>query len=397
MKQIKAYVFQIKPNGQQVKQMTQFAGCARKVWNLALAKQQAGYAAGSKFTSYFSMGKWLIDWKHELPFLKQAPSQSLVCALQNLEQAYKRFFNKTSDFPKFKKKSASKDSFRFPQGFNLEQQNNRIKLPKLGWIKYINSRTIEGTPKNVTVSSKSGKWFISIQTEREVEQAVHPSTSIVGIDLGITRFATLSDGTFIEPINSLKTNLAKLAKYQRRMARKQRGGSNWKKAKAKVQKLHAKVAYIRNDFLHKVSSTLSKNHATIVIEDLKVSKMSQSNQTSLNRSILDQGWGEFRRQLEYKQSWLGGQVLAVPAYNTSRTCPACSYISAENRKTQSDFECVECGFTENADLVGAINILRAGHARLACQANEVVNSSATGTHRSELIRFGLDTVGILGL
>ena len=387
MKQIKAYKLQNKTNGQQVKQMTQFAGCARKIWNLALAKQQATYTAGGKFISGIGMNYWLTEFKQDLPYLKQAPSQVLQQVMNNLGESYKRFFNKTSDFPKFKKKGVSKDSFRFPQGFILEQQNNRIKLPKLGWVKYINSREVLGTPKNVTVSSKAGKWFVSIQTEREVETPVHHATSIIGVDLGITRFATLSDGTFIPPINALKKSQDKLAKYQRQMARKQRGSNNWKKAKTKVQKLHVKVANTRNDFLHKTSSMLSKNHATIIIEDLKVSKMSQSNKTTLNKSILDQGWGEFRRQLEYKQSWLGGRVLAVPAYNTSRTCPACDHVSANNRKTQSSFECVECGFTENADLVGAINILRAGHARLACQANKDVILSATGTHRSDLVSF----------
>ena len=387
MKRLQAYRFQIKPNGQQVKQMTQFAGCARKVWNLALAKQKDLYEAGGKFTSGVGMTYWLPDFKQDDTYLKDAPAQILQQVMKNLERSYMAFFNKTSDFPRFKKKGVSKDSFRYAQFFSLEQQNNRIKLPKLGWIKYINSREVLGTPKNVTVSSKAGKWFISIQTEREVETSVHPATSVIGVDLGITRFATLSDGTFIPPINALKKNQDKLAKYQRQMARKQRGSNNWKKAKTKVQKLHVKVANTRNDFLHKTSSMLSKNHATIIIEDLKVSKMSQSNKTTLNKSILDQGWGEFRRQLEYKQSWLGGRVLAVLPYNTSRTCLACDHVSANNRKTQSSFECVECGFTENADLVGAINILRAGHARLACQANKDVILSATGTHRSDLVSF----------
>ena len=133
----------------------------------------------------------------------------------------------------------------------------------------------------------------------------------------------------------------------------------------------------------------------VVIEDLKVINMSKSAsgtieapgrsvkaKSGLNKSILDQGWGEFRRQLDYKQVWLGGGVLAVNPRNTSRTCPVCSHVSAENRKTQSKFECVECEYVVNADLNAAINILRAGHARLACQVNGAVIPSATGTHRS---------------
>ena len=145
----------------------------------------------------------------------------------------------------------------------------------------------------------------------------------------------------------------------------------------------------------------------LLLEDLKVTNMSKSAagtvdtpgrnvkaKSGLNKSILDQGWGEFRRQLEYKQAWLGGDVLAINPRNTSRTCPACSHVFAENRKTQSKFECVECGYAENADINAAINILRAGHARLACQVNDAVMSSATGTHRSYLPHSGVEAVGI---
>ena len=290
----------------------------------------------------------------------------------------------------------SSDRFRFPQGCEIDEANRRIRLPKLGWIRYRKSRGILGMAKNITVSCVAGKWYASIQTEREVGQPIHPSTSIVGLDAGITLFATLSDGTMFEPVNALRTRAAKMAKYQRRMSRKVKFSRNWKKAKARITKLHQRVAHTRNDFLHKTSNIISKNHAMVVIEDLNVTNMSQSAsgtleapgrsvkaKSGLNKSILDQGWGEFRRQLEYKQAWLGGEVFAVNPRNTSRTCPACGHISAENRKTQSQFECVECGYAENADLNAAVNILRAGHARLACEVNGAVMPSATGTHRSD--------------
>ncbi|MDP2760255.1 MAG: transposase [Sideroxyarcus sp.] len=231
----------------------------------------------------------------------------------------------------------------------------------------------------MTVSQSCGKWYASIQTEREVEQPVHPATAIVGIDLGITRFATLSDGDFIEPLSSFKKHQYRLARYQRAMSRKVKFSRNWKKAKARVQKIQGRIAHVRKDFLHKTSTLISKNHAMIVIEDMKVSNMSRSaagskvapgrnvrQKSGLNRSILDQGWSEFRRQLEYKQAWRGGEVLAVPPHHTSQTCPVCAHISAENRQTQAKFECVECGYENNADRVGAMNILAAGHAVLAC-------------------------------
>ena len=235
--------------------------------------------------------------------------------------------------------------------------------------------------KNVTLSNRNGKWFVSIQTEREVELSAGQGGA-VGIDMGIVHFATLSDGTHIPPSNIFKRYAAELRKAQQAMSRKKKFSNHWKKAKAKVQRIHAGIANARRDYLHKTSTTISKNHAMVVVEDLQVSTMSRSAsgtsdqpgrnvraKSGLNQSILDQGWAEFRRQLEYKMQWKGGVLLAVPPQNTSRTCPRCEHVSGDNRKTQAVFACVKCGFQENADLVGAINILRAGHARLACEVN----------------------------
>lgn len=379
MERLQAFKFELQPNGEQQRNMRRFAGSCRFVFNKALAWQIEQYQndATTKF-SYARLANFLPDWKKDLPWLKDAPSQALQQSLKDLERAYQNFFAKRADFPRFKKKGTG-DSFRFPQGYKLEQGNSRIFLPKLGWIRYRNSRGVLGTIKNVTLSCFAGKWYASIQTEREVEQPVHPSGSIVGIDVGIARFATLSDGTVFEPINSFKKQQARLARYQRAMSRKVKFSSNWKKAKARITKLHSKIGNIRRDYLHKTTTAISKNHAVAVVEDLQVSNMSKSAagnadrpgknvsaKSCLNRSILDQGWFEFRRQLEYKQAWRGGEVLAVNPRNTSRTCPCCGHVSADNRRTQAKFECVECGFEENADLVGAINVLAAGHAVLAC-------------------------------
>ena len=208
----------------------------------------------------------------------------------------------------------------------------------------------------------------------------------VGIDLGMVRFATLSDGTVVAPLNIFKRYSADLGKAQRAMSRKRNFSNNWKKARAKVQRIHARIANARRDYLHKTSTAISKNHAMVVVEDLQVSNMSRaaagsieqpgSNvraKSALNRSILDQGWAEFRRQLEYKMHWAGGVFLAGPPQNTSRTCPSCGHISGDNRLSQAVLACVQCGFQQNADLVGAINILRAGHAQLACAVNGEVS------------------------
>lgn len=380
MKRLQAYKFQLSPTGEQERQFRRIAGSCRFVWNKALALQIANHEAGEKFINHFAMCKWLPVWKKEpeTAWLKETPSQLYQVVLKDLARAYTNFFEKRADFPRFKKKGVN-SSFCFPQGCKLDQANSRIFLPKLGWLRYRNSRDVLGTVKNVTVSRSGEKWFVSIQTEREVEAPVHPSASLVGVDVGIARFATLSDGTVFEPVNSFKQKQQRLARYQRAMARKTKFSNNWKKAKAKVTQIHQQISHIRRDYLHKTTTTISKNHAVVVVEDLQVRNMSQSAagtvdqpgrnvkaKSGLNRAILDQGWFEFRRQLEYKQAWLGGDVLAVPPRNTSRTCPACGHVAAENRTTQARFACVDCGFVENADLVGAINVLRAGHARLAC-------------------------------
>ena len=399
MKRLQAFKFELRPNGEQARSMRRFAGSCRFVFNQALAMQKALYESGEKKLGYAGLCKALTEWRNsaETAWLADAPVHPLQQTLKDLERAYTNFFAKRADFPRFKKKGQH-DSFRYPDArqFKIDQTNSRIFLPKLGWLRYRNSRNVLGVAKNITVSANGGKWFVSFQTEREIEQPVHPATSIVGIDVGITRFATLSDGSHIEPLNTFRNHQQRLARYQRAMSRKTKFSSNWKKAKARVQKIHTRIANVRRDFLHKTSTTISQNHAMVCIEDLQVRNMSKSAagstekpgrnvraKSGLNMSILDQGWFEFRRQLDYKLAWNGGWLVAVPPQNTSRTCPCCGHVSADNRQTQAQFLCVECGFEENADLVGAINVLRAGHARFACEVSGAAMPPAAGTRRSD--------------
>jgi putative transposase len=296
------------------------------------------------------------------------------------DRAYQNFFKKRAAFPKFHKKGL-RDSFREsdPKCIKLDQANSRMQLPKIGWVRYRNSREVLGAVRSVTVSQSAGKWFVSISTLREVEQPQHPSTSAVGVDWGVASFVTMSNGEVLDRLQPLKKFLPRLAKLQRRMAGKKKFSDNWKKAKQRVTQMHSKIANIRKDFLHQSSNDISKNHAVVFVEDLQVKNMSASGKgtkakpgkrvaqkSGLNRSILDASPFEFRRQLEYKTQWSGGLLVSVPPQNTSRMCPECQHTSAENRKTQAKFVCVECGFSANADFVGAVNIKEAGLALLAC-------------------------------
>ena len=376
------FKFRLKPKHQQIVKMRQFAGCCRFVWNKALALEKEIYEETGKRLGYNKLAGLLVEWKKEdvMAFLKDAHSQILQQALRNLDKAYLNFFEKRAKLPKFKKKGLN-DSFSYPQGFKIDENNSRIYLPKIGWIRYVKHRRISGIPKNVTVSQSCGQWYVSIQTERVIAEPVHQSQSEVGIDLGVAHFASFSDGSHLAPLNTFRKYADKLAKFQRKLAKKVKFSSNWKKLKFRIQKLHKKIVDIRRDFLHKATSTISKNHALVVVEDLQIKNMSSSAsgtmenpgrnvrvKSGLNKSILDQGWGEFVRQLEYKLGWLGGVLLRVAPQYTSQKCSQCGHISKDNRKTQAKFKCMACGFEANADHNAALNILAAGHAVSACGA-----------------------------
>jgi putative transposase len=345
------------------------------VYNKALALQKERYGQGEKKSGYAALCKLLTEWRNSADnvWLKDTPAQPLQQKLKDLERAYQNFFQKRAEFPRFKRKGIG-DSFRYPEPkhLKLDERNSRIFLPKLGWVKYRNSRRIEGSLRNVTVSLSSGRWFVSVQTEREAQNPIPIATTAVGIDMGITSFAAMSDGTYLKPLNSFKKHEKRLAHYQRAMSRKQKFSNNWKKAKAKVQKPHARIASVRKDYLHKATTAISKSHAMVCIEDLQVKQMSKSarDKRKLNKAILDQGWFEFRRQLEYKLQWNGGRLITVPPQYTSQTCHKCGHVSKENRVSQAKFICVACGHTANADHNAALNILAAGQAVSACGAEK---------------------------
>ncbi len=382
---LKAYRFRLEPTPEQSQRLRQLCGCARFVWNLGLAETKRILDSGEKLPSAFELNRMITVWKKmpEYIFLQDAYTDNLQQKLKDLHTAWKRCFDKklAAKAPVWKRKNDGRDSIRF---VNFEKycclENRRVKLPSgLGWVKFRQSQRVNGKIKNATISQLAGEWYISFQVEIETAEPNHTSTSMVGLDAGVAKLATLSDGTVFEPVNSFKKNQKKLARLQRQLSRKVKFSNNWQKQKRKIQRLHSRIANIRRDYLHKVTTTISKNHAMIVIEDLKVSNMSKSAagtvsqpgrnvraKSGLNRSILDQGWYEMRRQLEYKQLWRGGQVLAVPPAYTSQRCACCGHTAKENRLSQSQFRCQVCGYTANADVNGARNILAAGHAVLAC-------------------------------
>ena len=378
MKIYKSFKFKLKPNSKQENLFYRFSGCSRFVWNRGLALIKYSLDQKEGYLNYNDLADELTVWKQipETSFLKEVHSQPLQQTLKNLDRACKDAFKKDKGFPKFKKKGVN-DSFKYPQGVKVN--DTRTFLPKIGWVKFQKSREIEGKIKNTTISRRCGKWYVSFQVEIEKEVQTRSPVKPVGMDLGIANFAYLSNGAIIKPLSSFKSLEKCLAKAQRRLARKKKFSNNWKKQKSKISRIHAKIADCRKDFLQKNSTILSKNHAMIVLEDLKVSNMSKSAKgtiekpgknvkakSGLNRSILDQGWYEFRRMLDYKQLWSGGKLVLINPKNTSLKCSKCGNISKYNRKSQSVFVCQSCSHKDHADHNAAINILKAGLTSIAC-------------------------------
>ena len=350
------------------------AGCSRLVWNLALNLQKERLDQQLYTLSFEELCDVLKLWKDERPFLSEVHSQPLQQRLRDLSKALKEALDPENpkQFPRFKKKGEG-DSFRYPQGFELDEQNSRIFLPKIGWVRYIKSQNIAGKPKNVTVTQEAGRWYVSIQTELEHEVPIHLSTSVIAGDLGVVHFLTLSNGTHIDA-PSYKDLEEKIERAQRQLSLKKKGSHNYQKQTLKLQRLHKQLRDRRNDFLHKLSDQLSKNHAVIVLEKLRVKNMTGSargtienpgknvaQKAGLNRAIMRQGWGEFARQVKYKCEWRGGLFRQVAPEYTSQTCSECDFIHADNRKTQALFVCLACGYTDNADRNAATSAVAIGY------------------------------------
>jgi putative transposase len=382
MKIRKAFRYRLNPSEAQAELLSQFTGHCRFVWNKVLSLNLARLKEKLPLIWYHEADYWSKLWKRseEYGFLKEAPAHCVQQKLKDLDKAFKDAFDKNQPgkrLPKPKKRGQH-DSVRFPEPKDIKLDGKRISLPKIGWLRFYKSRDIVGTVKNATVSRHAGHWYISIQTEIDIETPSHPGHTAVGIDIGVSKLFALSDGSIKAPLNSFKKHQKKLALLQRRLSKKENFSSGWHRQKRKIQKLHAKIAHCRKDYLHKSTTAFSKNHAMIVIEDLQISNMSKSAKgnteqpgrnvkakSGLNKSILDQGWHEARRQLEYKQKWRGGVVIAVPAKHTSQKCSNCGLVDRDSRRSQSDFCCTNCGFASNADINAAKNILAAGHAVLA--------------------------------
>ncbi|MFG0645398.1 RNA-guided endonuclease InsQ/TnpB family protein [Leclercia adecarboxylata] len=301
-----AFKFLLEPNKNHINEFLVFAGSCRFVYNKGLALINENYDSGKKFLNYNQLASELVNWKNEecLAWLKMAPSQCLQQSLRDLDKAFKNFFSGKSQYPRFKKKGRN-DSFRVPcQRVRLDQEKHLVSLPKLGWVKYRKSREITGVLKNVTISRKLDKWYISFNTEAVVPEPVHPSFSKTKILLNNECIMQLtSNESLVEQFTSMVGN-KKLRNLNNILGRKVKYSSNWLKIKKKIDSVKARSSRRRLDALHKITTAICKKHAIVELVNLTDSLPDKSN------GFVSMGY-EFVRQLMYKQEWLGGQVIRL--------------------------------------------------------------------------------------
>lgn len=399
--------FRLEPTSEQQQKFRRIAGCRRWVRHRALEIQLKRLDEKQPLLTYYDLAKLLTEWRNapNTEWLAESPVHTQQAVLRDLDKTFRQWRNGKCKLPRFKKRGCG-DSFRYPDHkqikFDFKTQDDegrkvlpKIFLPKVGWVKFRQSRQLSGEVCNATLVCRAGHWDVSIQVEKELSPEPIPQTAenTIAGDIGMSLFLQLSDGSKIEKPKNIQRIEETLTIAQRKLSRMKPGSKNYTRQKKRIQRLHKKVACARRDFLHKTSTQLSKNHAYVKLEDARVSRMIQTPESEqhkeegktrksmsrFNRGLLDLGWSMFLFYLDYKLRARGGGLIVVnPAY-TSQECSLCHFIHEDNRPSRDQFHCLACHHEDDAHLNAAKNILkRAGHARFACESPSNGGSAREG-------------------
>lgn len=349
-----AHKIELSPNSNEEQYFRKAAGVSRFVWNWGLDNWCKQYSTGKKPSGYSLKKEFNASKKTSYPWTYEVTKYASQQPFIHLQHAFNKFFRKESGYPKFKCKGQNDSFYIGNDHFKLD--GKRIQIPKLGWVRMREELRFQGRVVSATISCEAGRWFVSLQVEVTKATPVCKSQANIGVDLGIQTLATLSDGTQVYGPKPLKKLLKQLKRLQRQLSRKVKGSRNRDKARMKLAKLHYRIKCIRRDALHKLTTKLTYNYRTIVIEDLNVKGMMQNH--CLARAISDMGWYEFRRQLTYKAELTGSNIVIVNRwFASSKTCSNCGSVKSTLPLSIRQFVCGQCELTIDRDVNAAINLL----------------------------------------
>lgn len=341
---IRTYKRKLILSNEQEKRITSWIGACRVVYNLGLEIKISSYRAIGGSPTTFDLINQLPGLRQDVEWIRDVPAQTLQTIIERLDRSYKSFF-RGGGFPKF----AAKKNWKSIAFKSVKVNGHSVVLPKIGAIKIFKDAPIIGTPKTAQVIKEPTGYFICVQCA-DVPEKFESENQAIGLDMGISAFCALSDGSFIENPRHFKKYERRLRIANRSLARKKNGSSGWKKQAKQLSRLHHTIGNVRRDFLQKESTKIAKQYSSVSVEDLKVNNMASN--PKLAKHILDCGWGMFRSMLEYKTN----VVRRDPKY-TSQICSDCGTKDAASRISQSRFVCTSCGFELNADTNAAKNIL----------------------------------------
>lgn len=364
MRVLKGFKYRLDPTPKQASLLRQHGGNARFVWNRLLDQTMSHYEETGKFLFAYDLITSLPALKTEFPFLQESFSQSLQQVAINLDRALTSCFQKVMRFPRFKSKHLLRDSFSCPQKWKLSK--GTISLPKIGQVRWIKHRPLQGRPRSVTVTQDGDQWYASVLCEIEVKEQTNTNLE-VGIDVGLNNFAVLSTGEFIPNPKNLRKAEERLKKRQREVSRKQKRSKNRLKARLRLAKAHRHVRNQRKDFLHKVSSSIAKRFGTVYVENLKVKNMVRNHHYA--KSISDAGWGMLFQFLDYKLKEKSGSMVDVSAPKTTTTCSGCGATKSMPVELRV-YECPSCGMVKDRDFNSAVNICTLGQRGIHASGQE---------------------------